>query len=316
MSFHAPWLLLALLAVPAGAWAYIRFACRERRAAQAFTAAPVAPSVVPRPARWRRHAPVALYAMALAALLVSLARPQATVAVPVEKASILLATDVSGSMQATDVAPSRLAAARSAAQKFVDQVPGPINVGIMAFNGSPTVLQTPTSDRAAVRTALSKLQPSGGTATGDALSAALRLLRQGSADKRPAAIVLLSDGHSTKGRDALTVAREAKRAGVPVYTISLGTAAGTIEVRDSNGQTHTEKVPPDPRTLQRIADISGAKAYRTADAGKLADVYKRLGSELSAKKEQRELTAGFAGGALVLILLGAALSLRWFGRLT
>jgi Ca-activated chloride channel family protein len=315
MSFHDPWLLLALLAIPAGAWAYLRFAARERRLARDFHTLPMAASVVTRRAGWRRHTPVALYSVGLSVLIVALARPQATVAVPVEQASIVLATDVSGSMQSADVAPSRLVAAREAAQKFAEQVPSKINVGVLAFNGSPTVLQAPTSDRAAVLAALDKLKPSGGTATGDALNAALKLLRTGKDDHRPAAIVLLSDGHSTKGSNAVDVARKARQLGVKIYTISLGTNAGTIQVTDPNGATRTEKVPPDPQTLKQVAAATGGRAYATADATQLTAVYKDLGSKLSKKMEEKELTAGFAGGALAMVLLAGALSLRWFGRM-
>jgi Ca-activated chloride channel homolog len=316
MSFQAPWLLLALLLVPAGVWLYGAHVRRERAVARAFAAEPLAGAVTPRRPGWRRHAPVALWVVGLAALLVALARPQATVAVPVEQASIVLATDVSGSMQAKDVAPTRMEAARAAAQKFVAKVPRRIKVGVIAFNQAPAVLQAPTGDRAAVRSALGRLEISGGTATGDALHQALALVRKdGRSTEPPAAIVLLSDGASTKGRDAVAVAREAKRLNVPVYTISLGTAGGTITVTDRNGATRTEQVPPDPATMAEVAKVSGGRAYRTADAAKLAQVYANLGSDLAKKKEPRELTAGFAGAALVLVLVGSALSLRWFGRL-
>jgi Ca-activated chloride channel family protein len=315
MSFQSPWLLLALLLVPAGVWLYGAHARRERAVARAFASDPLAAAVTPRRPGWRRHAPVALWAVGLSALLVALARPQATVAVPVEQASIVLATDVSGSMQAKDVAPTRMEAARAAARGFVTKVPKRIKVGVVAFNHAPTVLQAPTEDRAAVGSALDRLAVSGGTATGDALHQALGLVRKGGGTKPPAAVVLLSDGVSTKGRDAVAVAREAKRLGVPVYTISLGTDAGTITVQDRNGATHTEKVPPDPATMAAVARVSGGKAFRTADAGALAQVYKRLGSDLATKREPRELTAGFAGVALLLVLGGSVLSLRWFGRL-
>ncbi|MBI5104735.1 MAG: VWA domain-containing protein [Solirubrobacterales bacterium] len=316
MGFQAPWFLLGLALVPLGVWAYLAHARRERAAARLFTSEAVAPAVAPRRPRWRRHAPPALYAVGLAALLVALARPQATVAVPVEQASIVLATDVSGSMQAKDVAPSRLEAARSAAKAFVAKVPRRINVGVIAFNQAPSVLQRPTTDRAAVRSALGQLAVSGGTATGDALSTALAQVRGNGADRKvPAAIVLLSDGASTRGRDAVAVARKAKEAGVPVSTISLGTSSGTIEVTDANGVTRTEQVPPDPRTMQQVAEVSGGKAYRTADATALSEVYEKLGSELAEKNEPRELTAGVAGIALLLVLGGGGLSLRWFGRL-
>ena len=315
MELTTPWALLALVAVPLGLACYAARARRERAATRAFAAPPVAPSALPRRAGWRRHAPVGLVGLALTALLVSLARPTAVVAVPAEQASIVLATDVSGSMQATDVAPSRLRAAKAAALEFAGRVPRRVKIGVLAFNQTPSVLQAPTADRAAVRAAIGRQEVSGGTATGDALAAALRLVRPAGAGRAPAAIVLLGDGASTRGRDAVAVAGQARRLGVPVFTVSLGTAQGTIRVTGPHGATRTEQVPPDPQTLERVAQTSGGQAFRTADAERLRAVYERLGSQLGTTEEERELTSGFAGAALVLVLLGSALSLRWTGRL-
>ena len=239
-------------------------------------------------------------------LIVAAAKPQRTVAVPVERAAIMLATDVK---------PSRLVAARRAARNFVNGVPRGVNIGVMAFNGRPRVLQSPTPERADIETALNRLTPSGGTATGDALQAALNALkradRKGGDDTPPAAIVLLSDGESTKGRDPIAVAQAAKKAGIPVYTVALGTENGTIPTPDGG----TQRVPPDRATMRQVAAITGGRAYTAADGDKLSAVYEKLGSEVGTKDEKRELTAAFAGGALVLLALGGASALRWFGRL-
>jgi Ca-activated chloride channel family protein len=166
-----------------------------------------------------------------------------------------------------------------------------------------------------VRDALDRLEPSGGTATGDALQAALDALERGDEERgegpSPAAIVLLSDGASTKGRDPVAVAREAKKAGIPVYTVALGTADGTIPSPDGG----RDRVPPDRATMRQVAEITGGEAYTAADGDRLARVYEKLGSEVGTKEEQRELTAAFAGGALLLLALGGASALRWFGRL-
>jgi Ca-activated chloride channel family protein len=281
----------------------------------AFAARPVLPSAAPVRPGWRRHWPVAFYALAGTLLVVSLARPETTVAVPDERASIILATDVSGSMQATDVKPSRLAAARAAAKAFLGDVPDDVRVGAMGFNHRPLALTPPTTDRAEVREALDRLKSSGGTATGDALQAALNALkradRKGGDDTPPAAIVLLSDGESTKGRDPIAVAQAAKKAGIPVYTVALGTENGTIPTPDGG----TQRVPPDRATMRQVAAITGGRAYTAADGDKLSAVYEKLGSEVGTKDEKRELTAAFAGGALVLLALGGASALRWFGRL-
>jgi Ca-activated chloride channel homolog len=318
VSFAAPLVLLGLAFLPLLALAYALHARTRTRAAAAFSAPHLAPSVAPVRPGWRRHVPMLAFAFALALILVAAARPQTTVAVPVEHASILLMTDVSGSMQAQDVKPSRLVAARRAATTFVDSVPKQVNAGVMAFNQTPTILQSPTTDRIAVKSALQRLQSSGGTATGNAVRAAVRILTATpGADGKPppAAIVLLSDGKSTSGVAPLTAAQEAGRRHIPVYTVALGTATGTITVPRKGGGTETRQVPPDPATLRQMAAASGGQAYQAADAQRLSQVYERLGSQLGRKNEPRQISSLFAAAALALLLAGAALTLRWFGRL-
>jgi Ca-activated chloride channel family protein len=318
MTFGAPLVLIALALVPALAVWYVRLQAGRRRAAAAFAAPVLAPSIAPHRPRWRRHVPVTILALAVATLVVAAARPQRTVAVPIEQAQILLVTDVSGSMLATDVAPSRLVAARRAAQQFVAHVPRKVRVGVMAFNQAPQVLQSPTTDRDAIDSALERLHSSGGTATGVALQTAIRVLSQTPAPgvkRPPSAIVLLSDGTSTRGVSPTDVARDAARRKIPIYTVALGTPSGTITVPRKGGGTETRPVPPDPESLASIARLSGGRAATAATAGSLSDVYQRLGSQLGRRKEPREITAGFAGGALALLAFGSALSLRWFGRL-
>ena len=318
MRFAEPLFLLALLGVPLLALAYRGHERRSRARSTAFATAPLLASVAPRTPGWRRHAPLAVYALALAALVVALARPQTTVAVPVERASIMLTTDLSGSMQATDVAPNRLEAARSAANEFLAAVPARIRVGLVAFNHNARTLQTPTTDRAAVRDALAAIEPAGGTATGEALAAALgNLERQRGDDGRqaPGAIVLLTDGASTRGREPEELAERARRLKIPVYTVALGTPQGTIEVENPDGTTRAERVPPDPESLRRIAELSGGRFFAAPDAATLSAVYERLGSRVARRDEQREVSSAFAGGALVLLASGALMSLHWFRRL-
>jgi len=313
MSFAAPAFLLGLLAVPALVAWYVRRQRARRVAAAAFVAPQLDRSLLPNRPRWRRHVPMLALLGALAVLVVAAARPRATVAVPAEHAAIMLVTDVSGSMQATDVAPTRLAAARRAAKRFLAGVPKQVNVGVMAFNQAPRLLQPPTRDHDAVAAALDRLRPSGGTATGSAIEAAARILAAapGAGGKRPpVAIVLLSDGKSTRGVAPVDAARTAARRRVPVYTVALGTAQGTIRVG-----TRTRPVPPDPQSLAQVARASGGKAYTAADAGRLSQVYERLGSQLGRRREKREITAAFAGAGLALLLVSSAMSLSWFGRL-
>jgi Ca-activated chloride channel family protein len=262
--------------------------------------------------------PIAILAVAVAALVVAAARPQRTVAVPVEQAQILLMTDVSGSMLAKDVTPSRLIAVQRAAREFVKRVPQQVKIGVMAFNTAPQVLQSPTQDRDAVDAALQRLRSSGGTATGDAIQTGVRLLQQAPRSNGrvpPSAIVLLSDGASTKGVNPVQAARDAGRRRIPITTVALGTPNGTITVKRKDGRTEVHPVPPDPATMRAIAQASGGRTATATDAGTLGQVYKRLGSQLGRRKVPREITSGFAGAALALLAAGSALSLRWFGRL-
>ena len=315
MSFQAPLILLGLLALPLLALLYARRERRARAGAHAFAPPVLLPAVVSARPGWRRHLPAALAALALAALVVALARPEATVAVEVDRATIVIVTDRSGSMLADDVAPSRLIAAREAAGDFLDAVPEEVRVGAVAFNHTAQVIQSPTRDHAAVRGALESIEAAGSTATGEALASALALVEGaragGDADEpAPAAIVLLSDGKSVRGRDPLTAARAAADADVPVYTVALGTSTGTI----TSSRGETVPVPPDPATLQRIAETTGGRAFSTADAGRLAEVYERLGAQVITEERRQEVTGAFAGGALLLLVLCVGASLRWFGR--
>jgi Ca-activated chloride channel family protein len=318
MSFASPAILVALLALPVLAVLYVGEQRRRRSAAAAFAAPELQPSVAPRRPRWRRHAPMAAIALALALLVIAAAKPQRTVAVPVERASVMLATDISGSMTATDVQPSRLVAAKRAAGRFVDEVPDRLNVGLVAFNSTPRVLQSPTRDREVVKAAIDSMEPSGGTATGEAIATATSTLRRTAppGERRPpAAILLLSDGKSTSGRAAPAAARAAARLDVPVYTVVLGTEQGTITVPRAGGGTATRNVPPDAESLAEIARVSGGKAYTAQTATGLKEIYETLGSQLGHEDKKREITSAVTGGGLALMLVGVAMSLRWFGRL-
>jgi Ca-activated chloride channel family protein len=299
LSFASPLYLIGLALIPIVLVLYVR---GERRP-HAFAPAKLLPSVAPRRAGWRRHAAIAGYGAALAVLLVALAKPQATVAVPTEQARVMIVTDRSGSMTATDVAPNRLAAAKKAANTFLEAIPDRVKVGAVAFNQRAEVLQSPTRDHDAVREALGTVKAAGSTATGDAITAALQNLD----GKAPAAIVLLSDGKSVRGSDPLEAAQAAKQRKIPIYTVALGTAQGTI-----NGD---EPVPPDPETLAQIARLTGGKAFTAGDVKQLDQVYERLGSQVATEKQKREVTNLFAGGGLALMVLSALSSIRMFGRL-
>ncbi len=317
MTFLHPLILVALVAIPLLIWWYAGQQRRRAEAASAFAAPKLAASVAPQRPRWRRHVPMLVLALALAVLIIAAARPQRVEAVPINTASIMLANDTSGSMAATDVAPTRLRAAQHAASSFLANVPDSVQVGLLEFNSKVTVLQSPTSDHDLVRSALAQLKITGGTAIGDAIKTSLRMLtanQKAGTKQPPAAIVLLSDGGSDVGSNPITAAQQAAADHIPIYTVVLGTAQGTVTEKRASG-TVTVPVPPDPQELAQIASITHGHSFSATDAEGLDSVYKRLGTQLAHKKVKREITSTFAGGGLALLVLGAVASLTWFGRL-
>jgi Ca-activated chloride channel homolog len=318
MSFAWPIVLVALVAIPALVVWYVRQQRGRVRAREAFVTPALTESVVPRRPGWRRHAPMILFAVAVALLILAAARPQRTVAVPVDSGAIMLANDVSSSMSATDVRPSRLGAAKAAASKFVASVPASVEVGQMEFARHPTLLQSPTTDHALTQAAIAELRPGGGgTAIGDTIEQAISILtnlRQ-NGKRPPGAIVLLSDGTSNVGVGPIAAAQQAKAHHIPIYTIAIGTANGTIAIKRGTA-TVTTPVPVSPQELAHIASVSGGRTFTAADSAKAEAVYHHLAAQLGHKKVKREITASVAGGALVLLLIGSVLSLLWFARLT
>ena len=263
-----------------------------------------------RPAGFRRHVAPLLYAIAAAALIVALARPQATVAVPIEQATVVLVTDHSRSMEATDVKPNRLQAAKDAANQFLDDVPDNVRVGAVMFNHRAQLVQVPATDREPIRER--PRRPQGRGWHGDGRGPRARARRRPPADAPgekapPAAIILLADGKSSNGRDALEVAKEAKKAGVPVHTVALGTGVGALP----GGGTATA----DQESLRQIALASGGRFQVAGNAKELQSVYKDLGSKIAKRDERREVTVAAVGGGLLLLLAGGAFSLTTFGRL-
>ncbi len=328
MSFDYPVALLALAFVPLSAMIYIAAQRRRRRFAVRFTNVDLLADVVTATPSWRRHIPPLLFLLALASLAVAIARPYEHVNVAKRKATVVLVTDSSGSMQATDVKPTRLSAARNAAKSFVDQTPEKVDLGFITFSSAAQVLVPPTDDRGRVKASIDSLRPNGGTAIGSAIQSALTTLKPvldrnksnddpKKAKKRapPASVVLLSDGYSTTGPPPMSAAREAKEQNVPIYTVALGTENATVQIADPVGGYRTVQVPPDRQTLKRIAETTGGKFFATGDASKLSDIYKSLGTRIGFKRERRELTAAFAAGGLALMMIGGAFSLVWFGRL-
>ncbi len=314
-SFGAPVFLLALLIVPALIALMVANRERGKRYAVRFTGVAALKEAAGTVPAWRRHLPAALFLAALAVLGLALAKPQRTVAVPVERASIMLVTDHSRSMLAEDVNPDRMTAAKRAAARFLDQIPPTIRVGVTTYSDVPDGTQTPTRDHDAIRLTIENQVADGGTATGDALQVALDTLdrQQEAGEKVPAAMVLLSDGATTIGRDPVAVAQAAGDAKIPIYTIALGTSDATVP-NPEPGQPPLP-VPPDPETLQAIADASGGRAFQAQDDQQLSQIYETLGSRLGTRDEEREVTSAFAvAGALLLLGAGAA-AMRSAGRL-
>lgn len=336
MSFGHPLLLLSLLVIPAAVGLYLLAARRRMRYAMTFTNIEVLASVVGKQRPWRRYAPALLFLGALAALCLAVARPHRSTLVPSERATVILVVDVSGSMQAKDVKPTRLAAAQAAVDTFLDKAPKRLRVGLITFAGEPYVSAPPSTDRDLVRVAIAELgvpdfYSFGGTAIGDALAAAVEMGKQVQPES-PAqviaytptrnsnhlvSILFLSDGRQTRGTlDPLQGAQLAKNAGIPVYTIALGTPNGILNRRFGFGYGRQRiPVPPDPVTLNAIARMTGGKFFdaRTADA--LDSAYSDLGSKLGRVPGSSEVTSWFLAVAAALLVAAGALSALWSPRL-
>jgi Ca-activated chloride channel homolog len=349
MTFADPILLLGLLLVPVALVVYRLVQRRRSRYAVRFTNVDLLGNLVSRTPAWRRHVPPALYLVAMAALAIALARPSMTVAIPRDEATIILTMDVSGSMTAEDVAPNRLAAAEKAASDFVHQLPSSFKVGLVTFSTEPAILVPPTTDRRAILSALADLRARGGTSLGDAITTSLQAAgldpssgtgtpspsgaavvpggsaspsaapsgsgTPGGAKKPIVATVLLSDGaNSTGDLEPIPAAEQAAALGVPIYTIALGTAEGTVTVPDDQGQLQTLNVPPDTDTLAAVAETTGGRFFQAPTAKDLAQIYENLGTRIGYTTEEREVTQWFAAAGLVLVVVGAGLAAHWFNR--
>jgi Ca-activated chloride channel family protein len=313
MNFASPSWLAALAVVPIVVAGSVAARRRARRYAIRFPATSTLRLAAAGGRSWRRHLPAALALTAIAALALALARPRVSYSSPIDHASVMLVTDHSGSMAATDVKPTRLAAAESAANTFIDQLPASALVGAVAFSSAPDGVQAPSANHALARATIDGQSASGATATGDALQLALQLLRGADTKHPPAAIVLLSDGAANAGVDATTVARTAAHDRIPIDTVALGTPDGTLPNPDPFGAPVA--VPPDPQLMQEIAQLSGGRSFNAQDADTLSSIYKQLGRQLGSVTRKRDITAEFAIGGLAFVLLAAATSTRWSGQL-
>jgi len=340
VTFDAPLWLLVALAVPVlfgVQWAMQR---RRMRYAISYSNTSVLASVATKTS-WRRGVPVALFAMAFLVLALGMAKPQAQVAVPRDEATIILAVDVSGSMQAEDVSPDRMTAAKKAASSFITRLPERFRIALVAFSDVADVLAQPTTDRSSTLDALATLEAEGGTAMGQALIESVQLV-QDDRDRltlptpsitpsvapspettptpapdereRVSAVLLLSDGYNTTGVSPLTAAVQARDLDIPVYSIALGTPDGVVSVPDQFGNQRVLPVPPDYATLESIATTTDGEYFEAPTDEDLQAVYASLGERIGYTTRPDEVTYAFAGVGALLLLLAATTSMLWRSR--
>jgi Ca-activated chloride channel family protein len=315
LQFLAPQRLWLLLLIPALVVLYLLMVQRKR-ARTRQVGRTMLDLVIPRETPWRRHLAVGLSILSLLTLTLAFAKPKDQVLVPRERATIVVTIDVSLSMEAADVDPNRLEAAKAGADAFVTSLPPKFNVSLVSFAGTATTLVPPTLDRGAVTAAINSLQLQPSTAIGEGIYTSLAALAQVPPDPAdpkavvPARIVLLSDGKTQVGRPADQAAKVARDQKVPIYTIAYGTENGFIEVSGRR-----EPVPVDHAELARVAKISGGEAYSAASAGELKEVYKDIGSSVGKEKVDKEVTSRYAGFGLGFAILAAmgmiSLGARW-----
>ncbi|MDQ4071239.1 MAG: VWA domain-containing protein, partial [Actinomycetota bacterium] len=294
--------------------AYVVMQLRRKDYAVRFTNLALLDSIAPKRPGWRRHVPATAFLLAMVALVTAFARPARPVKVPRERATVVMAIDVSLSMEATDVEPNRITAAQEAAKSFVDIVPSRLNLGLVAFSGVAQVLVPPTTDHDLLKRSIDNLQLGPRTAVGEAIFASLGSIASvptapGQAPA-PGRIVLMSDGETTVGRPNELAARAAVDAKVQISTIAFGTDDGYVTVEGRN-----IPVPVNREALAQIAQATGGRAFEAATARELRRVYADIGSSIGYRTEQREVTSWVVGLALAFALAAAAGSLVWSSRL-
>ena len=321
MTLLAPNRLLLLVVVLGLAVAYVAVQVRRRPAAVRHPGLALATSVAPRRAGWRRHLAALVGAGAIVTLVVGLARPAYSASVPRKEAVVVLAIDVSGSMGATDVRPTRLAAAVAAAKSFIAAAPPTYRIGLVDFDTAGHTLVTPTTDRDAVAKALDTLKPTTGTAAGEGLGTAVDLITASTGGKATAAakasakpysaVVLLTDGGNTVGRSLATASKEAKAARIPVYTIAYGTDGGTVTIAGK-----TEAVPSDPAAMAAVATATGGTTFTATSSSELTRVYDQIGTHIGHVVKTMELTTTLAAVAAALVAAAFVATTLWSPRLT
>jgi len=338
MSFIWPPMLLSVALIPIGLLLYRAVDRRRRRLLAVYGGPGPAQGSDGRLIRLRNRVPPALFLCGLVVMSVALARPQAVVALPKQEGTVILAFDVSASMAATDLAPTRMDAAKAAAKEFVARQPSSVTIGVVAFSDSGVSVQAPTSDQGSVVAAIDRLTPQKGTSLASGILASLRVIAIAEAGPwandyysnqspaptatptptpvpsgyhAPAVIVLLTDGENNESPDPLAAAQTAADQGVRIYTVGIGSAAGTT-ITLNGFQIHTQL---DEATLQQIATLTGGAYYATSDAQQLQSIYGNLDTQLVVQPQMTEITSLLAGLSLLLLIGGVLTSLLWLGRL-
>jgi Ca-activated chloride channel family protein len=326
MSFVWPGMLVLLLAVPFLIAGYVSLVRQRDHRARALAAEGFVPSAAAARRRRLRHVPFVFFLAAMVLLLIAFARPRTNVGLPHREGTVILAFDVSNSMKASDLKPTRMAAAKAAARRFVDRQPSTIKIGVVAFSGGGFITQEPTAARSDVLAAIDRLSPMGGTSLGQGIFTSINAVAGKPVVIDPnttnlddvdigyygsAAVVLLSDGENTSNPDPIELAKLASVAGLRIYPVGLGTAQGTVV--DIDGFNVATKLDQD--TLQQIASVSGGTYFNATSASELTKVYDNIDLKVTTEQKKTEITFAVTGVSIVLLVVGAALSLVWFGRL-
>ena len=332
MSFIWPIMLFMLLLIPLFVGFYIFLQVRRRRLAESFGKTGFIASAAGKGVGFRRHIPPVFFLASLTILMVALARPQTVVSLPREEGTIILAFDVSGSMAANDINPTRMDAAKAAARDFVQRLPLTVNVGVVAFSDSGFSVQSPTNNPDQILSAINRLTPQRGTSVGNGILASLNAISVDNgqpnlysnlgptptASPTPipkgtytnAVIVMLTDGDNNESPDLNTAAQEAADRGVRIYTVGVGSPTGTtLQVNGFNVFTQLDEA-----TLQQISQLTGGTYYNAQSAQDLISIYQNLDTQLVIKPEKTEVTSLFAGASILVFLIGGMISLFWFSR--
>jgi Ca-activated chloride channel family protein len=320
MTFLHPDRLWLLVGVAGLIVAYVVLQRRRQAAIARYTNPALLSSIAPNQQGWRRHLPSGLAMIGLLAIVGAIAQPTRPERVARNEGVVVVAVDVSASMRSTDVSPTRIDAAISGAVSFVGSVPPGIEVGLVAFDGGARLLVSPTTDRNAILNAIEGLQTGPGTAGGEAIYTALDAITAAlspgtttrataNGQRLPAAIVLLSDGVTNKGRPIVQAAQAAADAGVPVSTIAFGTPSGTVTV-----DRQTIPVPADNATMARVAKISGGDSFEATSLGQLHDVYRNIEFAVGYTTQQREITRTLLGTAVAALVLSTILAMALTSR--